>query len=329
MKDRKSYLDLIRIIACFLVIYVHTASANVQTPISQVFNVLSRCNVPLFFMISGATLLGKNESIKDIWTKRIPRIVLLIIIFGVLGLIAQMNFDIKTYFKLIASNQVVYYWWYLFAYLAALICLPFLRAMAQNLKREGYVYLLVLHVVGALAWSVSIRLFEMPYNEFFQFPIVTEQYIFLMLMGYFIAGTVTVKELEKAVKSKYVYLLIIAIVTIISLVIDDAFVLNKLLAVCVFAFIRVIMEGKAIAGSRANHILAYLGNLTLGIYMIEPIITVHLRQWIDVRLTAVLPVSIVIISTFVATATSMIVTGVGVAIIKSIPGIKKVVGYII
>lgn len=329
MKDRKSYLDLIRIIACFLVIYVHTASANVQTPISQVFNVLSRCNVPLFFMISGATLLGRNESIKDIWTKRIPRIVLLIAVFGILGLLSQANFDVRSYFKLIASNQVVYYWWYLFAYLAALICLPFLRAMAQNMSKDSYVYLLILNVIGALGWTISIRLTDMPYNEFFQFPIVTEQYIFLMLMGYFIANTVTESELEKAVGKRYVYLLVIAVAVVISLLLDDNFVLNKLIAICLFAFIRIVMKGKALTGSKISSSLAYISSLTLGIYMIEPIITVHLRQWIDVRLTAVIPVPIVIISTLVATATSMIVTGVGVAIIKSIPGIKKVVGYII
>lgn len=78
MKDRLVWADILRILAIFLVICVHTAtlpknfSSDALLPIFY-FAFAKSC-VPLFFMLSGALLLGKKENELDFFKKRFLRI---------------------------------------------------------------------------------------------------------------------------------------------------------------------------------------------------------------------------------------------------------------
>ena len=66
MAKRKTYLDVLRILACFLVIFNHrrgyTAYQNTTDMLSafyyMFYTMVTRINVPLFFMISGSLLLS-------------------------------------------------------------------------------------------------------------------------------------------------------------------------------------------------------------------------------------------------------------------------------
>ncbi len=80
-KNRKCYLQMMRIIACTLVIYNHTYSFyqfGLTTGVKQLFfmvlTMITRINVPLFMMISGALLLGKSEDWSRVFKKRFTRV---------------------------------------------------------------------------------------------------------------------------------------------------------------------------------------------------------------------------------------------------------------
>lgn len=75
------YLEYMRIVACALVIFNHSPGYtlySVSSGIRQVFymtlTMITRINVPLFFMVSGVLLLGKKESWRQLFKKRIIRI---------------------------------------------------------------------------------------------------------------------------------------------------------------------------------------------------------------------------------------------------------------
>ena len=75
---KKYYLEVIRILAILMVMYNHSAAfmsfsnqSGVEYAISFLFSMVCKGAVPLFFMVSGALLLGKNESGKDLFQKRI------------------------------------------------------------------------------------------------------------------------------------------------------------------------------------------------------------------------------------------------------------------
>lgn len=82
IKNKKIHLEILRLIAIYFVIFNHTGVNAYQAyatkePGSLLYNIylimaiVCKIAVPLFFMISGATLLGKTESIKDLYFKRI------------------------------------------------------------------------------------------------------------------------------------------------------------------------------------------------------------------------------------------------------------------
>lgn len=93
MNEREyKYLELLRIIAVVLVIfnhidinhfYYHNTNNIVTFAVSVLVTVVVRINIPIFLMISGSLLLKKEESIRDIFTKRISRIFLATIVFSV------------------------------------------------------------------------------------------------------------------------------------------------------------------------------------------------------------------------------------------------------
>lgn len=94
MKLRKTYLDLMRIIAILCVIYNHTGERGYNlyvfndSGVKHVFYVgiaaFVAVAVPIFFMISGALLLPKEESLSDLFRRRICRIITVIVLFSIL-----------------------------------------------------------------------------------------------------------------------------------------------------------------------------------------------------------------------------------------------------
>lgn len=77
--NRKSYIDLLKIMAIYMVLFNHTKDKGfILFTIAQgsklypfyLFNAIwIKIAVPLFFMTSGALLLGKEESIGQILKK--------------------------------------------------------------------------------------------------------------------------------------------------------------------------------------------------------------------------------------------------------------------
>lgn len=166
MNVKKVYFEVIRIFAIALVLFNHTGAFYVPfiaSPLSGVkgffclfVSIADKVAVPLFFMVSGALLLHKEESISKILSKRVFRYVLLIVIFQVLQHIYSycvLNKDVTWHSFIIdcvhgqCDNPAV---WFLYAYLAFILLLPFLRAMVKQMKNEHFLYLFALQL---LTWA--------------------------------------------------------------------------------------------------------------------------------------------------------------------------------
>ena len=83
------YIEILRIIALYLVLFNHTGNYGYSLymvsqesryyPIYLFLSVITVCNVPIFFMISGALLLGKEESLRVLFRKRIRKFLIVLI----------------------------------------------------------------------------------------------------------------------------------------------------------------------------------------------------------------------------------------------------------
>lgn len=176
-ENKKLYLEIIRVIAIFLVIFNHSDAFKLplQSDSCSLLNtaelLLSMCDkvaVPLFFMISGALLLAKEESIQTLYRKRVLRYVIVIILIQIIQhLYAHFAFGVTLSQRMFIHNCIMGWTaplpkgtanltiWFLYAYLAFLVLLPFLRVMVKHMKNELFIYLFILQIATCAFFTLQ------------------------------------------------------------------------------------------------------------------------------------------------------------------------------
>lgn len=201
MQQRKTYIDALRIVAIFGVLYNHTNRrgyylyAFSDARICQDFYIgiatLAATAVPIFFMISGALLLPKKESLKELFQKRILKMVLVLLVFSgiqyVLLLLEEcVTFSRKAVVQAVLQDGVIPSYWFLYAYIAYLLLLPILRKVAEVMSKQDYFYLfaLLLLVEGFLTMVLNLAGIGGT-NYFFSIPFLNPIIIY-PLLGYYL-----------------------------------------------------------------------------------------------------------------------------------------------
>ena len=148
---RKVYLEMIRIIAIFLVIFNHVEGVTLyQTSVGlktwgyMFISMLTSINVPLFFMVSGTLLLGKIDNFKTVIQKRAVRYLAVIFIFSssycLLRSLVREDYEItliKYIYKVFTGNyDYLAPYWFLYAYLGLLFTLPFMQRMVKGFTKQ-------------------------------------------------------------------------------------------------------------------------------------------------------------------------------------------------
>lgn len=210
---RKLHLEVLRIMAAFFVIFNHTPGFTAFTshvPESKsywvflAFSVLCKISVPLFFMISGALLLRKPDtSLKEL-LQRVGRIVIVLVGYSFLSYLQQIHlgneqFDLARFADVLIKSDWLNVYWYLYAYLAFLLCLPFLRAIAQNLKSGHFLYLICLSVMIYGIIPVVFHLifkWDFSYNGNISFGWLLGSVPLYPLIGYFLENKVDIQKIS-------------------------------------------------------------------------------------------------------------------------------------
>jgi surface polysaccharide O-acyltransferase-like enzyme len=161
-KPKKLHLELLRIIAVYLVVLTHTGKRgftyfttlepSVMYFLTMLIPIICNIAVPLFFMISGATLIGKDEPPSQIWRRRIPRHLAVLVLASLMmyvyyGLRNDAAMSVPDFLKTLYTRNVIVPYWFLYGYLAFLIILPFLRRMIRGLTDREWVYLFGLFII--------------------------------------------------------------------------------------------------------------------------------------------------------------------------------------
>ena len=84
LSTRKPHPDLLRVVSVFGVLFIHSGThgatlflhtdSAAEYALSLFLSMFVRFAVPVFFMISGALLLGRNEPLRVVLTRRVLRI---------------------------------------------------------------------------------------------------------------------------------------------------------------------------------------------------------------------------------------------------------------
>lgn len=163
VKKKLLWMDLIKVFASFLVVLQHSISSSyTMLPVNSrewlivnfVF-MISRMGVPIFIMCSGAGILAREHSVKEIWQRNILLLLKVYIgwmaVFGIRdvcqiwiqGENANMRVMVNAFIKCILFGK--YHTWYIFTLLGLYAITPFLYLIVQ--KKEYLSYFLVLSIV--------------------------------------------------------------------------------------------------------------------------------------------------------------------------------------
>ena len=339
-KGRYLYLEILRLLAPFWVVFNHTGAygythfvmeAGFGQWIELFFSCFCTIAVPIFLMISGAVLLGKEEPFSVLLKKRILRILELIVLVSIgnylyFGNRDGWNMSFQDYLvKTMFSYEICTY--YLWLYLGFLLMLPIFRQVVK--RRDIIVYICICWLAlrcipeiieyHAKHGTLAFR----NYNALLQL-----EYIF-PLIGYYIH---TMPK-ERVTKSNFVVLVPAAIVSILvnmNLKMNyftgtGEFLAGYDLLSCssaattIFYFAK-YMSDKIRFPKWINNLILIFSPTALGTFLLSAVLMWKLWD-IYVVLTDYVPNYVaVLIWSFLATVMCQIIT----AILRLIPPIRKI-----
>lgn len=306
---RKVYIDFIKIIAIYLVLFNHTGfdgfllftveRESMLYPFYLFNAILIKVAVPLFFMSSGALLLGKQESIKTILTKRFLRYAAVLLACSLIAYVydcsrmSDREMSAVDFVRILYGGEHTAAYWFLYAYLAYLLMLPFLRRLAQSMSFGEYIWMFV-----TCAFIDALPILDCllsggtgSHNEHF-WLLSAELYVFYPLMGYFIDQKLEEKHFTKRI----LFLLMLASLMAIGISCAmthywctltgqwDQDSCQKFFNTLIFLPAVTVYYGAKLLflrhcfSDRAKDWITTLGGTTFGLYLIEQICRNETRQ---------------------------------------------------
>ena len=158
----------------WLCLIIQETEASLDLPIWNIgggsYYLLIACSiiisiaVPVFFMISGALLIPKVESLKTLYKKRILKYTVILLVFSFVSWRYYSDWDMHAFdwlyfFRQLWSANWATSYWFLYSYISYLVLLPLIRMFAKALTDDGFKYLIViylsvqtLHVIDWIVW---------------------------------------------------------------------------------------------------------------------------------------------------------------------------------
>ena len=125
--DRELAGDLLRGISCFTVVLLHCTCNRLEDLSFPNFalNSLTAFAVPCFYMLSGAYLLQKSQSIKVTIQKRVPKLLLPLLFWSLIYICVSGNITPERFIDMFFQEQATHLW-YLYCLLGLYMLLPLL-----------------------------------------------------------------------------------------------------------------------------------------------------------------------------------------------------------
>ena len=224
-KKPKTYLDVIKVLAIFLVLWNHTTTGFdlynrvLDMPKHMLylsFSIFDKIAVPLFFMASGALLLGREESWRKILRHRVRRFALILLVVSAINYCQYFNdnarFSFMDFLTRLYTGSIRTPLWYLYAYLAFLLSLPFLRKMARCMRETDYMWLVVFFIVTQLLSVADFFWFHGNNYHISDFRFFTAlNYVVYSLCGFYIERVMKKEKLNLETLTLYIILSFLSI----------------------------------------------------------------------------------------------------------------------
>ncbi len=290
------YINKLRIFATLMVIMLHVAAPvrdqlenmNVLNWfVGSLFDGFSRAGVPLFLMISGALLLNKKESFKDFYVKRLLRILMPFIFWGIFYAFYwpvstgnEINIT-ETIFS-IFKGPSSYHLWYLYTIIGIYLVSPFLRILIENITKSQLQILLILglifNVILPHLYSEFYIWLKLDLKLGFQLPMI-DVYLWYFILGFYLQKYFSPSKKVNFYLFAYIFTSIITVFLGYLVYIHDKtynplFIVNEspfvlLQAIFIFLYFKTKNSKEK---NKQSKIIFTLNFLSFGLYLIHPFI---------------------------------------------------------
>lgn len=340
---RTAYFDHLKVFEYFLLMIVHTASYQwYQTDIFSsdwlVLNFYKSATRPcvlVFFMISGALLLGRDIPLKKLYKNNILKLAAAFIFWDIVyAVITYWNDGLPgIVFKMFNSN---YHLWYLLAMIGIYICFPLIKLISDN--RKVMTYFLVISAIfafllptvftlcEAFGSSSLVKLSEIIQGHVYNMHVYSVLgYPFFFVAGYYIHTT----DLSAIIRRSIYGLGILSILSGAFInaahvrmigapddTFNNGFMLYEMIsAIAVFTFFKYNVSGNTVSEKICYKISAW----GLGIYMIHDLVIMGIDHILGLNGMSFNPIIAVPVTALIAFVISAVIS----AALNLIPGVRK------
>jgi surface polysaccharide O-acyltransferase-like enzyme len=291
MKDKILWLDFIRCIAAFSVVFLHTSGAllyeynNIpafEWWTGNVYDSMVRFCVPYFFILSGCLLLGKQESIKDFFRKRINKILIPFIVWSIIYVFWGYYFGDKelsfhSFYSIVLSPSY-FHLWFFYTLIGLYLFIPILRVFVQAAPKSILYYFVALWFFAVTIIPILSK--GLNTNNNIDLKMISG-YVGYLVIGYLVKDYRINKKHIWLVLGIAILSLLITIFGIYFLTIQNNGDFNGYfyeylspnvitLSVSTFILLKTIFEDVTISDTQ-NKILQSVSSACFGIYLVHPI----------------------------------------------------------
>ena len=292
-RRRVLYYDILNVAACIAVLFLHfNGLAHAYSPTPEWLQALvAEClfywAVPVFFMLSGATLMTyrKRCSTREFLVKRARRTLVPFLAWSLLALAwkvatAQMPAPMgpRTLVNLVMNTHIIDVYWFFIPLFAIYLAMPVLSYLGDG-KHDGILW----YAAGVAFLTISIlpcllKLVGIQFNGALQFPLLSG-YLVYPVLGYLLSRTQLTKWQRIAIYALGIFGLVLRYVSTAVLSFRAGSVVETfwgytnfpgvLLSVAVFVFAKQVRWERVFSTQRRAKALSTLAGGSFGVYLMH------------------------------------------------------------
>lgn len=291
MSKRIPYIDIINVVSCFSVVALHCNGYVHQLDhtdsywwLHVLIEVLFYNAVPLFFMLSGATLIGYHQryDTKTFFKKRIKKtfvpFLFLSFCFSMLYAYTRIGDDnILNILKviilgLITGNVPFTTYWFFIPLFLIYLFMPFISIMVTNLNRQQQLSLIILLFVLQSCCGPILHLSNTVNTSIdFMHGLPLCNFVIYVLLGYFLSHN-NYEYNNKLLSSLIIVSIILMVgryILVYNLNTHDEVAFNYVSAYAVVPSATIFLVTKRYFGKTSGGGITFLAGKSFGVYLIQ------------------------------------------------------------
>ncbi len=283
--NREIWADIVRILATFLIILVHTSGIYRTSQINYIssltYSTLGYLGAPLFLIISGYFLLNKKETIKIFFRKRFNRILLPWIswslILSAIQIYQSNSYSISIFISEFKKSLQAF--WFLPLLFCLYLLTPFLRNLLQNSSKNEVFLMLIAWFLAFSFFPYSLNSQAFPYAADNGLVRQTFGFIGFYIFGYYLF------LISKEKIDRYFYLIAFVILGVSTIIFANLVEIKHLnLQIIHYFSPTIVLAAMALTlflftflkrirfPNKARKIITQISSMSLGIYLLHDVI---------------------------------------------------------